>query len=264
MQAQIKRYTLSIRNHIQGVGYRRYVRDKARECGVKGVVWNLSDGSVKVLCEGTEEAVSTFIEGIKKWRERQLSVDVVEGVQLPEFAIAVTEYPLVEIYENLAKGVGILEGIKGDTSVLGSMDGKLGSMDDRLGSVDGKLGGIHGELGDIRGKLGSVDGKLGSMDDRLGSVDGKLGGIHGELGDIRGKLGSVDGKLGSMDDRLGSVDGKLGGIHGELGDIRDDTSRLGSIDEKMDVLGEKLDALPEKIGEKLDTLPERIAEVLKK
>jgi acylphosphatase len=50
------RYVVSGR--VQGVGYRYFVLRKADVIGVAGFARNLPDGSVEVVAEGSEEALS--------------------------------------------------------------------------------------------------------------------------------------------------------------------------------------------------------------
>ena len=53
---------LYISGRVQGVFFRYETQSKAIELGVKGWVKNLSDGRVKVVVEGDQEAVQKLIE----------------------------------------------------------------------------------------------------------------------------------------------------------------------------------------------------------
>jgi acylphosphatase len=50
-----------VTGRVQGVNFRAYARDKAREAGVGGWVRNLSDGRVEAVFEGTRSAVQRLI-----------------------------------------------------------------------------------------------------------------------------------------------------------------------------------------------------------
>ena len=51
---------------VQGVGFRYFVRNIAKEMGVKGYVRNLPDGTVEVVAEGDEQTLREFLEAIEQ------------------------------------------------------------------------------------------------------------------------------------------------------------------------------------------------------
>lgn len=51
---------------VQGVGFRYYTRVQAVRVGLSGYVRNLSNGSVEVLAQGSEEKLEMFISLLKK------------------------------------------------------------------------------------------------------------------------------------------------------------------------------------------------------
>jgi acylphosphatase len=51
-------YRYVVRGRVQGVGYRYFVQREADALGVTGFVRNLPDGSVEVVAEGGEPAVT--------------------------------------------------------------------------------------------------------------------------------------------------------------------------------------------------------------
>jgi acylphosphatase len=55
-----------IRGRVQGVGYRAWTEDEARERGIAGWVRNRRDGSVEALFAGMESEVHGMIEAC--WR----------------------------------------------------------------------------------------------------------------------------------------------------------------------------------------------------
>ena len=51
---------------VQGVFYRAWTCQRARELGVMGWVWNLHNGSVEARLEGEEEAVERLIHQMRE------------------------------------------------------------------------------------------------------------------------------------------------------------------------------------------------------
>jgi acylphosphatase len=72
-QAKIK-----VTGIVQGVYYRAETRQKAQELGLVGVVRNLPDGSVEIVCEGNDE----LIEGLIAWSRRGPDLAYVESVDV--------------------------------------------------------------------------------------------------------------------------------------------------------------------------------------
>lgn len=56
-----KRIEIRVLGMVQGVFFRTTTRDKARKLGLKGTVRNMSDGSVEIIAEGSEERLNRLI-----------------------------------------------------------------------------------------------------------------------------------------------------------------------------------------------------------
>lgn len=61
-----KSIQLMISGKVQGVGFRYFCNQKARQLDVSGFVSNRADGSVYAEAEGSEESLSAFVEYCKK------------------------------------------------------------------------------------------------------------------------------------------------------------------------------------------------------
>jgi len=51
---------------VQGVGYRQFVKAKAKKLGLKGWITNLSDGRVEAVFQGDKESIEKMLEICKK------------------------------------------------------------------------------------------------------------------------------------------------------------------------------------------------------
>ena len=52
---------------VQGVGFRRTVANRAEKFHIKGMVKNISDGTVALTAQGFEEDVELFLTDIKQY-----------------------------------------------------------------------------------------------------------------------------------------------------------------------------------------------------
>ncbi len=76
----MKAVILRIDGLVQGVFFRKHTREKAIELGLCGTVLNCSDGSVEVIAEGAEQALSDFVQWCHHGppRAKVLKVDIHE------------------------------------------------------------------------------------------------------------------------------------------------------------------------------------------
>ncbi|MBF0274980.1 MAG: acylphosphatase [Nitrospinae bacterium] len=58
----VKTAHLVVEGRVQGVCYRMYTEQKAKELGLKGSVKNLFNGFVEIFAQGDEEKVNDLIE----------------------------------------------------------------------------------------------------------------------------------------------------------------------------------------------------------
>ncbi len=58
----MKQFEIIVSGRVQGVGYRYFVVQKAREMEITGWVKNAVDGSVIIVAQGIEPELKTFID----------------------------------------------------------------------------------------------------------------------------------------------------------------------------------------------------------
>ncbi len=67
-----------VRGDVQGVGFRYFVADHARDAGLRGWVRNLSDGSVECVAEGPRGALDDLL-GLLRRGPTSAEVDRVDA-----------------------------------------------------------------------------------------------------------------------------------------------------------------------------------------
>ena len=75
------RITACVQGRVQGVGYRYYVTDCARETGVTGFIKNMPDGSVTIVAEGRDDSLDRFIRKVRAHGDPFIRVDSLEVVR---------------------------------------------------------------------------------------------------------------------------------------------------------------------------------------
>ncbi len=85
------RLVARVHGHVQGVGYRAFVYDSARELGLSGSVQNCRDGCVRVEAEGPGDALDRLLrllrEGPRAARVTRVTEEWSEPTGLTRFTI---------------------------------------------------------------------------------------------------------------------------------------------------------------------------------
>ncbi len=145
MTAAVKSIFASITNHVQLSGFRDIIEVYGKARGLKGLVFNDPDGSVKVMASGSEEAIDNFMQDLKISRpDTQIDTrELIDEFPLPvPFGRVVTD-DIREIGERLDQGVKILTEhtaiLKENTQVLHSMNEKFDTLVDKLDTLPERL-----------------------------------------------------------------------------------------------------------------------------
>lgn len=59
------RLSVQVRGWVQGVGFRYWVRQRARELGLRGSAANLPDGRVAIVAEGPRDACEALLDVLR-------------------------------------------------------------------------------------------------------------------------------------------------------------------------------------------------------
>ncbi|TLX77090.1 acylphosphatase [Labilibacter sediminis] len=62
----MRRVRIIVYGRVQGVGFRYFVQEQAKQHGIKGYVRNLPNGEVEIDAEGEHSSLQTFIQTCKK------------------------------------------------------------------------------------------------------------------------------------------------------------------------------------------------------
>jgi acylphosphatase len=87
--SQVARH-VRVTGRVQGVFFRAWTCQEARELGVKGWVWNTNDGSVEARLQGEEVAVEQLIDRMRQGPE---------SAQVEKVEIEETEVQSIDRFE---------------------------------------------------------------------------------------------------------------------------------------------------------------------
>ncbi len=65
-QRPISRLSALVSGEVQGVGYRRFVRQRALDLGLSGYAENLSDGRVEIVAEGKKDDLERLLHWLRR------------------------------------------------------------------------------------------------------------------------------------------------------------------------------------------------------
>jgi len=60
-----RRLEVTLRGRVQGVGFRMFVVDRARQLGLRGWVANEAGGTVRTVAEGPEDHLSSLLTALR-------------------------------------------------------------------------------------------------------------------------------------------------------------------------------------------------------
>jgi acylphosphatase len=79
----MKRIHFIITGQVQGVGFRYYCQVEAVRLGLTGYARNKGDGSVEVEAQGSEAAIETFENAVRRGPRRSTVLEVVTEYRIP-------------------------------------------------------------------------------------------------------------------------------------------------------------------------------------
>ena len=89
--ADTKRLTIWVSGRVQGVGFRWWSRDCARNLGLSGSATNLDDGRVEIVVEGPEDDCRAMLAAVQDGRPPGRVTGVAERWGTPQGLHGFTE-----------------------------------------------------------------------------------------------------------------------------------------------------------------------------
>ena len=78
MTSASRRLEVTLRGRVQGVGFRMFVVDRARQLGLRGWVANEAGGTVRTVAEGPEDRLSSLLTALHEGPRGARVEDVTE------------------------------------------------------------------------------------------------------------------------------------------------------------------------------------------
>jgi acylphosphatase len=163
-----KRYIVT--GQVQDVGYRTLVKQKARKKRLIGVVRNLTDGTVEIICEGEPGALDDFLKDIDQKTDNPspLDIDVFNIVESPP--VPAGEYKSFEV--DYGKKLSFAERSTKDReeiTVLGTAmaNQKLNGLGQKMDCVGQKVDGVGKAVEIVGQKVDSMHSDMNTRFDHM-------------------------------------------------------------------------------------------------
>jgi acylphosphatase len=176
----MKRITAIMSENVQNVGYRARVVEIAKKSGITGSVQNLTDGRVKIIAEGDERDLESFLDAISI-KNALINVENVEV----KYSDATREY------NDFYKLVG-----EGETDER--LDKASEYLKELIVVVKGGFGEMKEELGGMREEVRTG---FGEMKEEMGGMREEMGGMREEMGGMREEMRTGFETLSSKQDQ---------------------------------------------------------------
>jgi len=76
MENEITSLHAIVEGHVQGVGFRYFVKESAERFNLHGWVRNRYDGSVELIAEGSRDVLSQFLQSIERGPSRSIVTNI--------------------------------------------------------------------------------------------------------------------------------------------------------------------------------------------
>ena len=167
---------ITVSGLVTGVGFRYRIRHIARHHKLAGKVENLEDETVRITCEGQEDAIKRLVEDIRNM-EKPIEIDDIQVEygqptgKYKGFKIVLGD-TCAEIVEGHATGAMYLHDIRGkQDQMLEKQDQMLEKQDQMLEKQDNVISEIRVLSSDVRAM---IDTRFQQLEDEITKIKTKL------------------------------------------------------------------------------------------
>lgn len=200
-----KRATIVLTGEVQDAGFRGKVMRIAQKLELGGYIENLPNGTVRIICEGSEDAINNFVGKLDLHDD---DIDV-EDISL-EWSDATGEFEWFEVkFDNL--GMEMFQGFATAGKKLSDVSQKVDVVGQKVDGVSSDVRAMHT---DLKEGFNSVEGAVSSMhtdmNTRFDTLDDKYGAISRQMNTLTVELQTSTKSLVALTEKIGAlIDEKL-------------------------------------------------------
>ena len=248
----MKRADIRIRGNVQMAGFRTFIKNVADSLNVTGFAENQGDGSVKVVCEGEEDAIVGLINSVKKNPPSFARVEEVNaGYEEYKGEFSSFERRGADVPGEEGAGESEMVALMRSFDKKGEvMIGILSSMNETLKSVKGDTGHMLEKQDMTLEKqdmtLEKQDMMLEKQDMMLEKQDMMLEKQDMMLEKQDMMLEKQDGTIGAIGEVSEKIEGAKEEIVTEIGSLREDLRSY--MENKFAIIEHEIEGIKAKIG----------------
>ncbi|AKB39142.1 acylphosphatase [Methanosarcina mazei] len=189
-----KRAEIKVYGRVQKAGFRDFIDEIAFNLNLNGYVKNLDDGTVQVVCEGEEAAISELLQKINV-TQYPIRVENIE-VTCKE---PTGEYGTFELIRDEDLTTATYERMDVAARYIREMNSNLCQ---KMDSIGGKIDGLGGKMDSLGGKMDSLGGKIDFLGGKIDVLGGKIDSLGGKIDVFGGKVDSFGGKIDVLGNKI--------------------------------------------------------------
>ena len=163
-KTHVKRAEIVVSGAVQGVGFRYQVRALASKFHLAGHAKNLDDGTVEIICEGSQESITALIDKIRALKP-PIEVEDVQATYSDARGLTKFEIILGDPTQELVEGLGT--GAVYMNILMSKQDQMLDKQDQMLGKQDQMLDKQDQTVSEIRNLASTLERTMDARFEKL-------------------------------------------------------------------------------------------------